>query len=69
MPPADLPSSPTLDAPESAATNEEAAESSQPAVIANQDVVSMSKAGFAESTIVAAIRANDSHFDVSPHAR
>ncbi len=68
VPPADLPSSPTLDAPESAATNEEAAESSQPAVIANQDVVSMSKAGFAESTIVAAIRANDSHFDVSPHA-
>ena len=68
VPPANVPGSPTLDAPETAATNEEAAESSQPAVIANQDVVTMSKAGFAESTIVAAIRANDSHFDVSPRA-
>ena len=54
--------------PESAAAPAESTESSEPSVIANEDVVDMTKAGFAEGTILAAIAANDSHFDVSPHA-
>jgi hypothetical protein len=58
---------PLADAPETP-TIEESTESSEPTVIANEDVVDMTKAGFAESTILAAITANDSHFDVSPHA-
>lgn len=36
--------------------------------IDNQDVIEMAEAGFAESTILAAIAANDTHFDVSPRA-
>ena len=64
-PPADAVSPPTLDAPAAA---EESTESSEPTVIANEDVVDMIKAGFAESTILAAIAANDSRFDVSPRA-
>ncbi len=64
---ADAAGSPPPDAPESTAATESTA-SSEPAVIANEDVVDMTKAGFAESTILAAIAANDSHFDVSPHA-
>src|SRR5438045_1016120 len=34
-------------------------------VLGNDDVVEMTKAGFAETTIVAAIAANDTTFDVS----
>ena len=59
---------PAVDALESPAATEESTDSSEPTVIANEDVVDMTKAGFAESTILAAIAANDSHFDVSPHA-
>jgi hypothetical protein len=69
-PPADPSGSaaPPLDAPEATPATEESTESSEPTVIANEDVVDMTKAGFAEPTILAAIAANDSHFDVSPHA-
>jgi hypothetical protein len=38
------------------------------AAIGNDDVVAMTNAGFAEITILAAIAANDTRFDVSPHA-
>jgi hypothetical protein len=64
---ADASGSPPPDAPESTAATESTA-SSAPAVIANEDVVNMTKAGFAESTILAAIAANNSRFEVSPHA-
>jgi hypothetical protein len=50
------------------AATEEATESNAPSVLANDDVVAMTKAGFAASTILGAITANDSHFDVSPRA-
>jgi hypothetical protein len=59
---------PAAGAPDSTTATEEPPESSGPAIIANDDVVVMTKAGFAESTILAAIAANESHFDVSPHA-
>ena len=59
---------PAPDAPESNAATEEPTDSNAPSVIANEDVVAMTKAGFAESTILGAITANDSHFDVSPRA-
>jgi len=59
---------PVPDAPRSTAATAESAESSEPAVIANKAVVDMTKAGFTERTILAAIAANDSHFDVSPRA-
>ena len=60
--------SPTADATGSPTSSEEPTESSEPGVIANEDVVDMTKAGFAESTILAAIGANDTRFDVSPRA-
>ena len=67
---ASAPAAPAIEAPESSTSTaaEESTESSEPAVIANEDVVDMTKAGFAETTILAAIAANDGHFDVSPHA-
>jgi hypothetical protein len=65
---ASVSTAPAADAPETTPATSESAEPSEPAVIANADVVDMTKAGFAESTILGAIAANDSRFDVSPRA-
>ena len=54
--------------PDTPVTTGGSTDSTEPSIIANEDVVDMTKAGFAESTILAAIAANDSHFDVSTHA-
>lgn len=67
-PPAPARSEPPADArAEETATPNPAAATAAP-TIGNDDVVEMTNAGFAESTILAAIAANDSRFDVSPHA-
>jgi hypothetical protein len=66
LPRAEAPIGNSLGASESSVA--EPTDSSAPRFIANQDVVAMAKAGFAESTILAAIGANESQFDVSPHA-
>jgi hypothetical protein len=67
-PVADPPSALSAETPEPTTPSEDSTEPSEPSIIANEDVVDMTKAGFAESTILGAIAANDSHFDVSPHA-
>jgi hypothetical protein len=49
-----------------AATPEQAPE--QPSVLGNEDILEMVSAGFAETTIVAAIGANETTFDISTRA-
>ncbi len=46
----------------------DARDQSQASALGNDDVVEMTKAGFAETTILAALAANDTNFDVSARA-
>jgi len=61
---ADIAPLPASTEAEAAATEAEAADSG----IGNEDVIAMVRAEFSESTIIAAIQANDTRFDVSPRA-